>query len=285
LVDHTVNIIDSKFDKHFSIEYKLSILIGMDSFFYFIEDMESNALVLKQIQYQSEGDISDGKEQVLKQILLQEKYLQLPYAEVSICYSSPKFTIVPQEVFNKHQLDAYLTQVTRISKQEAVSVCRLAVQDANIVYSIDKIVLDIAKSYFPGAKHMHVIAPLLTHAYQYTTGQRGYKVFVHTGIGIMGIFLFKWGDLQFANTFSYETENDFLYYVLLIYEEFGLDTEKIPLLWTGRIQKKSALYEKVKKYVKHLHIVHSPSYYHYGPAFQNVNFHYYHDLLSMRLCE
>jgi len=285
LVDHTVDIVDSKFDKNFSIEYKLSILIGKDSFFYFIEDLESNALVLKQIQYEQEGHESDGKEQVLKQILLQEKYLQLPYADVSICYSGPKFTIVPQEVFNKHQLKAYLTQVTRIGKNEAVSRCHLTTQDISIVYSIDKIILDIAKSYFPGAKHMHIMAPLLAQAFQHTTSQKGYQVFVHTGIGIMGIFLFESGDLQFANTFSYESENDFLYYVLLIYEEFGLQTEKIPLMWTGRIQKKSALYEKVEKYIKHLHILHSPSYYHYGPAFQNVRFHYYHDLLSMRLCE
>ncbi len=284
MVDHTVNIIDSKFDKYFSIEYKLSILIGKDSFFYFIEDMESNALVLKQIQYESETAVST-KEEALKQILMQEKYLQLPYSEVSICYSGAKFTIVPEEVFSKHMLNSYLTQVTRLAKNEEVTWSRLPSQNSTVVYSIDKVILDVAKSYFPGAKHMHIISPLLTHAYEHAKSQPGYQVFVHTGISIMGILLFKGKELQFANTFQYGSDNDYLYHVLSVYEEFKLDGEKIPLMLTGRIQKKSAIYEKVEKYVKHIHIVHSPSYYQYGSAFQNVSFHYYHDLLSMRLCE
>ena len=216
---------------------------------------------------------------------MQEKMLQLPYAGVSICYSGSNFTIVPDEVYSKHQLKNYLTQVTRIGKSNEVSVCSLKTLAAHIVYSVDKMTLDIAKSYFPGAKHMHIISPLLTHAYEHAKSQPGYQVFVHTGISIMGILLFKGKELQFANTFQYGSDNDYLYHVLSVYEEFKLDGEKIPLMLTGRIQKKSAIYEKVEKYVKHIHIVHSPSYYQYGSAFQNVSFHYYHDLLSMRLCE
>ena len=287
MVAHTVNIVDSKFDKYFSIEYKLSMLIGMDSFFYFIEDNESNALVLKQIPYEqgSSEDSKENREEALKQILMQEKMLQLPYAAVAICYSGPKFTIVPEEVYTKHQLEDYLTQVTRLRKKEDVSVCKLPSLDAHIVYSLDKSILDITKSYFPGAQHMHIVYPLIMQAYTHAKSQKGHQVFVHAGTSIMGIFLFKQGDLLFANTFQYATDQDFLYHVLLIFDQFDLDTEVNPLMLTGRIQKKSSVYEKVAKYIRHIHILHSPSYYHYGPVFQDANFHFYHDLLSMRLCE
>lgn len=262
------------------------MLIGMDSFFYFIEDMESNALVLKQIPYSLDNTASQkSREEVLKQILMQEKMLQLPYAGVAICYSGPNFTIVPDELFSKHQLSDYLSQVTRISKSEEVSVCGLPPMESHIVYSIDKVTLDIAKSYFPGAQHLHIISPLVMQAYQHAKSQNGHQVFIHAGISIMGIFLFKQDKLLFANTFKYSTDQDFLYHVLLIFDQFDLDTETIPLMLTGRVQKKSSLYEKVEKYIRHIHILHSPSYYQYGPAFQDANFHYYHDLLSMRLCE
>ena len=262
------------------------MLIGMDSFFYFIEDKESNALVLKQIPYSLDNDApKQSKEETLKQILMQEKMLQLPYAGVSICYSGPNFTIVPDEVYSKHQLKNYLTQVTRIGKSNEVSVCSLKTLAAHIVYSVDKMTLDIAKSYFPGANHMHIISPLVMQAYQYAKSQKGHQVFVHVGTSIVGIFLFKQDKLLFANTFRYATEQDFLYHVLLVFDQFELDTEGIPMMLTGRVQKKSSLYEKVEKYIRHIHILHSPSYYHYGSAFQDANFHYYHDLLSIRLCE
>jgi len=106
LVAGNVDIVDPKFDKYFSIEYTLSILIGMDSFFYFIEDNESNALVLKQINYNftSRKPTQQDIELMLQKILMTEKFLQLPYSKVFICYSSTKFTIVPEELYNKHQL-------------------------------------------------------------------------------------------------------------------------------------------------------------------------------------
>jgi hypothetical protein len=262
------------------------MLIGMDSFFYFIEDADSNALVLKKIPYKPESsELDQSMEELLKQILMQEKMLQLPYAAVSICYSGSRFTIVPEEVYSKHQLKDYLTQITRIGKKDEVAVCSLASLESHLVYSIEKVILDIAKSYFPGAKHLHIVAPLVMQAYQHAKSQKGHQVFVHAGANIMGIFLFKQDKLLFANTFPYQTEQDFLYNVLLVFDQFELDTERIPMMMTGRIQKKSSLYEKIEKYIRHIHILHSPSYYFYGPAFQNANFHYYHDLLSMRLCE
>ena len=262
------------------------MLIGMDSFFYFIEDADSNALVLKKIPYMPErGDLTQSIEEILKQILMQEKMLQLPYAAVSICYSGSRFTIVPDEVYSKHQLKDYLNQVTRLRKKDEVAVCGLPQLESHVVYSVEKVVLDIAKSYFPGAKHMHIVAPLIMQAYLHAKSQKGHQVFVHAGTSIMGVFLFKQDKLLFANTFTYHTEQDFLYNVLLIFDQFELDTERIPMMMTGRIQKKSSQYEKLEKYIRHIHILHSPSYYHYGPAFQNANFHYYHDLLSMRLCE
>jgi len=85
LVADVVDIVDAKFDKYFSIEYTLSILIGMDSFFYFIEDQMSNALVLKQIRYQYANPYPtlQQKELELQRILMSEKLLQLPYSQVT----------------------------------------------------------------------------------------------------------------------------------------------------------------------------------------------------------
>ncbi len=262
------------------------MLIGMDSFFYFIEDKDSNALVLRKIPYKPEdGGLTQSIEEILKQILMQEKMLQLPYAAVSICYAGSRFVMVPDEVYSKHQLKDYLNQVTRLGKKDEVAVCSLPPLESHVVYSVDKVIMDITKSYFPGAKHLHIIAPLIMQSYVHAKSQKGYQVFVHVGASIMGVFLYKQEKLLFANTFLYTTEQDFLYNVLLVYDQFELDTERIPSMMTGRIQKKSSLYEKIEKYIRHIHILHSPSYYHYGPAFQDANFHYYHDLLSIRLCE
>jgi len=285
LVANTVDIIDTTFDKYFSIEYTLSILIGMDSFFYFIEDAHSNALVLKHIRFDLDKDNSlQGKDVALQKILMTEKFLQLPYAHVNICYAGNNFTIVPEEIFNKHHLKSYLSQVTRIQDDHAVAMCRLNNLDSTIVYSVEKVVMDVAKSYFPGARHLHIISPLIMQAFQHTQNHTGHQVFIHVGNGILGMILFKGNALILANTYRFESNQDFLYQALSIYDQFKLDPETVPLILTGRVQKKSELYELMQTYIRKIEFKQSPSYYHYGPTFQDVNFHYYHDLLSIKLC-
>ncbi len=286
MVAGTVDIVDPKFDNYFSIEYTLSILIGMDSFFYFIEDSESNALALKQIRYAfpSPTPTQQEKELELQRILMTEKLLQLPYAQVYICYSSTNFTLVPDELFYKHEIDTYLRQVTRVDDTQTVGSFQINKLNLNLVYSVDKVVQDVVKSYFPGSKHLHIVAPLVMQSYQQCQSRVGEVVCLHIGNGIMGAVLLDGADLKLVNTYPYQTEMDFMYHTLMIYEQFGLNPKEVPVLISGRTSKKTSIYDQLSKYINKLEIIKPPSYYQYSSVFENVDFHFYQDLLSMKLC-
>jgi len=144
--------------------------------------------------------------------------------------------------------------------------------------------MDVTKSYFPGATHLHIVSPLIMQSYQHAQHHDEPQVFIHVGNGIMGIVLFKNSKLQLVNTFQYKSELDFMYYTLLVYEQFELDPETVPVLISGRAKKKTSTYEQLSKYVRNIQFIQAPSYYHYSSEFQNVDFHFYRDLLSMKLC-
>jgi hypothetical protein len=286
LVADTVDIVDPKFDKYFSIEYTLSILIGMDSFFYFIEDSLSNALVLKQIRYQytDPKPSLQQKELELQRILMTENLLQLPYAQVNICYSTSNFTLIPDEIYSKHQNEAYLRQVTRVNDTQAVAVYYLKMLNLHIVYSVDKVVVDIVKSYFPGGSHMHIVAPLIMQSHEQCRKKDGLQLCLHVGNGIMGLILFDGGHMKLVNTFPYKSDLDFMYYTLMVYDQFNLDPKEVPVYITGRSNKKTSTYDQMSKYVRHIEVVRPPSYYQYSTSFEHVDLHFYSDLLSMKLC-
>ena len=286
MVADTVDIVDPKFDKYFSIEYTLSILIGMDSFFYFIEDEVSNSLVLKQIRYQYSipNPTLQQKELELQRILMTEKLLQLPYAQVNICYSTSNFTLIPDEIYSKHHNEEYLRQVTRVNDTQTVAAYKLKMLDLHVVYSIDKVVEDIVKSYFPGAKHMHIVAPLIMQSYEQCKKKDGKQVCLHVGNGIMGLILFDKDKLKLVNTFPYKSDLDFMYYTLMVYDQFKLDPKEVPVYVTGRSNKKTSTYDQMSKYVRQIEFVQPPSYYQYSTSFEHVDLHFYSDLLSMKLC-
>lgn len=286
MVADTVDIVDPKFDKYFSIEYTLSILIGMDSFFYFVEDQLSNALVLKQIRYQYTilDPTLQQKELELQRILMTEKLLQLPYSKVNICYSTSNFTLIPEEIYSKHHNDAYLRQVTRVNDSQTVAAFKLNALDLHVVYSVDTVVVDIVKSYFPGARHMHIVAPLIMQSYEQCKKKDGQQLCLHVGNGIMGLILFDKIKLKLVNTFPFKSDLDFMYYTLMVYDQFNLDPKEVPVYVTGRSNKKTSTYDQMSKYVRHIDFIHPPSYYLYSTSFEHVDLHFYSDLLSMRLC-
>ena len=286
MVADVVDIVDAKFDKYFSIEYTLSILIGMDSFFYFIEDQMSNALVLKQIRYQYANPYPtlQQKELELQRILMSEKLLQLPYSQVYICYSTSNFTLIPEEIYSKHHNDAYLRQVTRVYDTQTVGAYHLKVLQIHIVYSVDTVILDVVKSYFPGAKHMHIAAPLIMQSFEQCKRTDGHQMCLHVGSGIMGLLLFDKENLKLVNTFPYKSDLDFMYYTLMVYDQFNLDPKKVPVYVTGRSNKKTSIYDQMSKYIHKIEFLQPPSFYLYSSSFEDVDMHYYSDLLSMKLC-
>lgn len=285
MVKGTVDIVDPQFDEYYSIEYTLSILVGMDSFFYFIEDQEANALVLKQIDYSYKSKpTAQQKELELQRILMTEEMLQLPFAQVYICYSTTNFTLIPDELFNKHRLEEYLRQVTRVNDSQSIDSYPLGKLNLQVVYSVDNVVKDVVKSYFPGSKHLHIIAPLIMQAYHECQHKEGKYVFVHVGNGIMGVVLFNGTQLELVNTFPFQSDLDFMYHTLLIYDEFKLDQREVPILISGRAHKRTSTYDQLSKYIGKISFIHPPSHYQYSNIFEDVDFHFYRDLLSIKLC-
>lgn len=90
--------------------------------------------------------------------------------------------------------------------------------------------------------------------------------------------------LIFFNNFSYQTAEDFIYYLLFTCEQLNLNPEKIPLVITGEILEESEVYKIVYKYIRHIEFSGRNSSYKYSFVFGDIKEHFHYKLLNQHLC-
>lgn len=274
-------ISEINFDKQRAAQYKLSILVGMDSFFYAVSSGSNEILVIKDIELETPLQ-NGGLTTTFNKLRDKEELLQLPYRQVKVGISSPASTLIPQRLFSISKLHQYLSPIVEITEQQAIYRDELPTLDLTHVYAIDaawKTLLEQGYSYH---KTYHLNTVLLRSYQRLQRGQSGHALYANVSTQNVQLFLYNDSNLLFTNTFHYQSAKDFVYYVLLAYDQFNLSPSEIPLQLSGQILKDSELYKLLYRYIKTLKFISITDLAKPGERFQATTpLHQYFDLISL----
>ena len=79
------------------------------------------------------------------------------------------------------------------------------------------------------------------------------QIAVHFSPNQFSVLVKKSGQLQLAQTYSYQAPLDVIYYLLKMVEEFNLSKEEVALVISGLIDEKSDLYREIYQYFLNVH--------------------------------
>ena len=100
----------------------------------------------------------------------------------------------------------------------------------------------------------------------------------------MYVFVFEDKGLLFSNAFPYQSAKDFIYFLLLPYQQFGLKPGKTPVYLSGQLVEDSEIYREALRYLKGPRFVEPPAFFHLGSRINQEPRHFYFDLLGLSLC-
>jgi hypothetical protein len=80
-------------------------------------------------------------------------------------------------------------------------------------------------------------------------------MYIYAEVGSFYFVVFRGKKLYYFNRFSYETIEDFLYYILFSIEQLDIDTEQVPLYITGEVEPTALFYNKVRRYVRYIYLL------------------------------
>lgn len=276
-------VLENTFVKKASSSYNLSVLVGADRFTILVRGAQQ-IHALRTYFLPNTDDLGELKANLHK-IYLNDSLLKLSYGAVNIVRFHHKTTLVPNRLYQEEGETIYLEKMMTLTASDQILIDELKTLDSKNIYVIDKGLETIFKSYYPHARFIHATTPFLLGTYKLSEHRSGQQLYVNVQDKKLHLVLYQNGELLFSNVFAYQSSKDFLYYTLLIFEQFQLKPEAVPLYLAGQVVKESEVYQLLYRYIRHMHFVQAPEYFRIGTSFQRLPAHQFFDLLSLKLCE
>ena len=282
--------VQSAFDKSLRIEesknQRLSIQLSPDGFSFCIYDKQRNKL--SGIQTFAFEDVANDRalNLLLTDLLPTIPHLQAEYDKVRIAVENPKSTLLPSALFDTQHLQQYLEFNHRINATELVLYDRIPMPDAVNVWAFSETIYHKLLQFFPAATIQHHATALIDSLLlQYKNRNAGPLVFVNVRKRFFDIVVLNNNSLQLCNAFRFVTNEDFVYYLLFVFEQLGINPELSGVVLYGDIQSGAPLFEYLNRYFRHLQLGQRNAAQKFSYVFDTIPEHHFYNLIHLQQCE
>lgn len=206
------------------------------------------------------------------------------YKDVVVLWESQRSTLVPNALFDAAEQETYFHFNHGSETDEKIYADKLKTTEVFNVYAIPP---DLEKSLRFGSfrirHHASVFIESMMVFSKLTLLPK--QVFVNVHSGFFDMLVTENGKLLFYNSFAYKTAEDFIYFVLFVYEQLKLSPENNGIILSGEILKNSALFDMLYKYVRNIDFALPGEQYANSYILKDIPAHTIHNLLSTVLCE
>jgi hypothetical protein len=192
-----------------------------------------------------------------------------------ICSAFPQSLLVPAQ-FSKGRhpfLDTIYDQPSQKYFRDSIPEWQLIT-----TYLMPASIFNLIAERFSSVQYFHAHTPVLKVYNGFTSND---QIDIHFGTQHFRIVVRKDKQVQLAQTYSYKTHLDVVYYLLKICYEFHLEQTEVLLIVSGLIDKDSAMYNELHSYFLNLHFAEAPS---YSVPENDYPQHYFTSLYNLAAC-
>lgn len=281
---------DDTFNTELISDYNLHLQINSNLFRVCVTDSEKNRCMLLE-DYQLSSVLFP--EQLIEQLeLIYEDHTTLKagfWRSIRLAVKNTSFSLIPESLFDKQFLKEYLNLNCAL-KEEPIEEILFYKQDSTSavnIFSADKKVMDWFSSVYPqkSVKFVHHTSPMIEGVMKNYPQKDQKSMFIQVEDNYLTILVTRHKTLEFCNTFYFTTPDDFVYYIMFVYEQLQLNPDYNHLTIWGEIVPDSAIYNKLFKYIRNISFGQKPNSIYFGYHFDEIMDHRFFDLYSMHFCE
>jgi hypothetical protein len=271
-------LIDEAFDSNSSSSQHLSIQLSLDGLSFCIRT-NGKVQLLKSYGFHrifNWQQISDEVEAILtKEQITGKKYLSV---HISIIHQ--KFSLIPSPLFDPLRQKEYLKINSDFEANDLISNEFIKSIDARNVFAVPLVVEKMLRRNFGACKISHHTSVLLDSLFNLLKNTPEPQLVLNINKGNFDIILIDGNKLLFCNSFKHYADEDVIYYLLFACEQLKLNPENISITISGQIEKNSALYELLNKYLRKISFINRPQNLNYSYKFDELQGHSFYGLLS-----
>ncbi len=231
--------------------FKMSIQVRLNGFSFCILNCASNEINwYKRIDLGKEYNPVDLLKEIEK-LYAEENNLQREFEEVVILFSNNLYTLIPESYFIEEEASTYLKFNTKILKTDIVAHDMLAHDLVNVYIPYTNI-----NNYFFDKygefEFKHNVSVLIEAILAKNHEGLNAQVYLNDYSSYYDLVIIQNNKLLLANTFIYDTKEDFIYYLLFTAEQLQIDPSEFKLWLLGDITKDSENFDIAYTYVKNI---------------------------------
>ena len=182
------------------------------------------------------------------------EWLGRPYRQVYVLAATPRFTLMPLELFEDEQAEAvfYFNHPRR--PHEEVRYDILHRNNLVVLYGVDRSVCDFVQERWPGATLRAQVSPLLDLFAEKSRQGNTRKMYVQVHRERTEVFCYDGGRLLLCNSYPCTRDEDRAYYLLCAWNTLGFDQERDELHLCGRAARGDDWVRGLGKFVRRVFV-------------------------------
>ncbi|WP_078056380.1 DUF3822 family protein [Aequorivita aquimaris] len=239
-----------------TINNRLSVQISLNGLSFLVTNPASEEPVFF---LENVLDHSTTPEELLMEIetiMFKNEILNTAFAEVSVVYSTPVYSLVPAPLFDETKASEYLKFNSKILANDYMAHDLVENQNIVVVYVPFMNINNFFFEKYGSFSYYHSVTVMLKTILE----KENYslpKIFLHFQKNSFDCIVLKNGELQLCNSYTYKTPEDFIYYTLFCMEQLHLDSDNIPVILCGEIEKEDDNFKIAYTYIRNLEFMDS----------------------------
>lgn len=280
-----ISLFDKSYSENNTSDYDLFLQITRDGLKYLILENASKTFIgIEEFRF-NETQSDDSIIEPIQEILTTNPTLQHSFRTFDVTYINNRSTLIPNAVFQKNKIAEYHQFNFDKLEEDNYYTDQLISLNANNIYTIPDFIIDAFSSIKEVTfKHFSsaLIEASLLHA---KTTKTPLLINVNVLPSEFQISIIKNQKLELYNSFTYQTNEDFIYYLLFALQQLNINNEDVTIRLLGEIEKESPLYHLISQYIKKITFGTRPSNLKYSSIFKEIPPHAHHSLFNQFLCE
>jgi len=284
--------VDPLFEPASGLQYRLSILLRPDGYFFLVCDPGTNKILLLSDYSNEKNALATGNHtgwpsncsayfSEFESIDL----LKLSCFKTDVALSSNKITVAPAEFLQGEHAELIIYAAQQKFNDEGIIREAIFEEGPTIVALFPQGIIEQCKAIFPDITLQSAMAVYAKGLLTGNVQSVERKVFVQIWRSYFEVVVCQGTRLLYLNAFNYSAPTDVLYYLIFILEQLGFVPSEEEITLMGEVDKGHIIYEQLKMYCGKLIVSQIPKAYKVGPEFSGIAWHKYFTLLNLALCE
>lgn len=254
----SAQFLDRDFQPNYTKNNRLSIQLRLDGFsFAQIDSISKKVLLIEDytipVMLGDEAVYQNEKVNLRLEALFAETQMQSQkYKSVHLVIDNPFFTLIPSVLFEEKYAPDYLRQVHQPPENSMIKTDLLSSFDSRNVYAVYAPLFFNFSDHFVNFEIRHASTVYIQQMMVFQKTLKGSSVFIDVASSSMLVIAFDGDRLLFSNSFAFKEKEDFIYFILLVYNQLNFKTETVPLFFSGNIDRTSPLYAIAYQYIRFL---------------------------------